>query len=183
MAGLADVPEQFAAIWRRVDINHRIAIVLAGLGSVAAVAGLVVWSGRPSYGLLYSNLSRKDAAAVVGQLEGEGIAYRLDDGGTTVMVQSDQVAQARARLLMQGLPEGGDGFEILDKGSLGMTHFAERKTYLRAVQGELARTISSVDAIEWARVHVTAPEPSVFVGRDQPASASQKADRRSGPGR
>jgi len=172
MAGLANAPEQFLSIWRRVDVNHRIAIVLAGLGSAAAVAALVFWGSRPSYGLLYSDLSRKDAAAVVAQLESEGIAFRLADGGATVMVASDQVQRARAKLMMQGIPEGGDGFEILDKGSLGMTHFAERKTYLRAVQGELARTIGQVDAVEWARVHVTAPEPSVFVEDDRPSSAS-----------
>lgn len=172
MAGLANAPEQLLAIWRRVDINHRVAIALAGLGSIAAVVGLVLWGGRPSYGLLYSDLSRKDAAAVVAQLDSDGISYRLADGGTTVMVASDQVQRARARLMLQGVPEGGDGFEILDKGSLGMTHFAERKTYLRAVQGELGRTISHVDAIEWARVHVSAPEPSVFLDDDRPASAS-----------
>ena len=172
MAGLANVPEQLAAIWRRVDINHRIGIVLAGVGSVAAVVALVFWGSRPSYGLLYSDLSRKDAAAVVAQLESDSIPYRVAEGGTAVMVASDQVQRARAALMMQGIPEGGDGFEILDKGSLGMTHFAERKTYLRAVQGELARTIRQVDAIEWARVHISAPEPSVFLDRDQPASAS-----------
>ncbi|MFW6162155.1 MAG: flagellar basal-body MS-ring/collar protein FliF, partial [Planctomycetota bacterium] len=172
MAGLANAPEQLLAIWRRVDVNHRVAIVLAGLGSLAAVVGLVAWGGRPTYSLLYSDLSRKDAAAVVAQLDSEGIPYRLADGGATVMVASDQVQQARARLMLQGVPEGGDGFEILDKGSVGMTHFAERKNYLRAVQGELGRTIGQINAIEWARVHISAPEPSVFLEEESQASAS-----------
>ena len=68
MAGLSSVPEQFASIWQRLDVNHKIAIVLAGLGSIAAVAALVVWGGRPSYSLLYGDLSRKDAAAVAAWL-------------------------------------------------------------------------------------------------------------------
>jgi len=172
MAGLSSAPQQFASIWRRVDINHKIAIVLAGAGSAAALVALVVWGGRPSYGLLYSNLSQKDAAAVVAQLDGESIPYKLSDGGAAVLVPSDRVQQARARLLMQGVPSGGDGFEILDKSTLGMTSFAERKTYLRAVQGELARTIGHVEPVEWARVHISAPEPSVFLDRDRPATAS-----------
>lgn len=180
MAGLSNAPEQFVRIWRQVDVNHRIAIVLAGLGSVAAVVGLVVWSGRPSYGLLFGDLSRKDAGAIVAQLDSEGIAHKLGDGGTAVLVEADKVQTTRAKLMSQGLPSGGDGFEILDKGSLGMTHFAERKTYLRAVQGELARTLEAVDAIEWARVHISAPEPSVFLDREQPASASVLLKTRGG---
>ncbi len=73
MAGLANAPRQFASIWGRIDINQKIAILLVGLGSVGAVVGLLVWSGRPNYGLLYSNLSRKDAAAVAGELQKAGI--------------------------------------------------------------------------------------------------------------
>jgi len=180
MAGLSSAPEQFVKIWRQIDINHRIAIVLAGVCSAAAVIALVVWSGQPSYRLLFGELSRKDAAAIVAQLDSEGIAYKLADGGTTVLVEADKVQMARAKMMAQNLPSGGDGFEILDKGSLGMTHFAERKTYLRAVQGELARTLEAVDSIEWARVHISAPEPSVFVDREQPASASVLLKTRGG---
>ena len=180
MAGIANTPGQFASIWRQIDVNQKISILLVGLGSVAAVVGLVYWGGRPSYALLYSNLSRKDAAAVVAQLDTDSVPYRLEDGGTTVLVPTEQVQQARGKLVMQGVPAGGDGFEILDKGRLGMTNFAERKTYLRAVQGELARTISNVDVVEWARVHVSAPEPSVFLDRDLPASASVLIKARGG---
>ena len=180
MAGIASTPRQLASIWQQIDVNQKISILLVALGSVAAVVGLVYWSGHPNYGLLYSNLSRKDAAAVVAQLDGDAIPYRLSDGGTTVLVPADRVQQARGKLLMQGIPAGGDGFEILDKGRLGMTNFAERKTYLRAVQGELARTISAVNAVEWARVHISAPEPSVFLDRDRPASASVLIKARGG---
>jgi flagellar M-ring protein FliF len=172
MAVPGNVPQQVASIWRQIGINQKLSILLVGVGSVVAVLCLVYWGGRPSYGLLYSRLSRKDAAAVVAQLDSDSIPYRLEDGGTTVLVRADQVQEARAKLVMQGLPSGGDGFEILDKRTLGMTDFAERKTYLRAVQGELARTISNIQPIEWARVHISAPEPSVFLDRDQPATAS-----------
>jgi flagellar M-ring protein FliF len=179
MAG-SGIVGKFARIWSQIGVNQRISIFLVGFGSIAAVAGLVYWGGRPSYGLLYSGLSRKDAGAVVAQLESESIPYRLEDNGTTVLVAGEQVQKARAKLLTQGLPAGGDGFEILDKRSLGMTDFAERKTYLRAVQGELARTIGSIEGIEWARVHLTAPEPSVFLEKDRPTTASVLVNTRGG---
>ena len=163
---------QIAAIWRQIGINQKLSILLVGVGSLAAVLALVYWGGRPSYALLYSGLSRKDAGAIVAQLDSESVPYRLEDNGTTVLVASDQVQKARAKMITQGLPSGGDGFEILDKRSLGMTDFGERKTYLRAVQGELARTIGAIEPIEWARVHISAGEPSVFLERDRPATAS-----------
>ena len=143
MAGLANAPRQFASIWGRIDINQKVSILLVGLGGAAAVVGLLVWSGRPNYGLLYSNLSRKDAAAVAAQLDSESIPYRLEDNGTAVLVPADRVQTARAKLLTQGIPAGGDGFEILDKSALGMTNFAERKTYLRAVQDNGERAWST----------------------------------------
>jgi len=172
MAVSGSPARQLAALWRQIGINQKLSIVLVGAGSAAALLAMVYWGGRPSYGLLYSDLSRKDAAAVVAQLESESIPYRLEENGTAVLVPSDQVQKARAKLITQGVPAGGDGFEILDKRSLGMTDFGERKTYLRAVQGELARTISQIEPIEWARVHISAGEPSVFLDRDRPATAS-----------
>ncbi|MFP4055849.1 MAG: flagellar basal-body MS-ring/collar protein FliF [Candidatus Brocadiia bacterium] len=172
MASLANAPRQLAGIWSQLGINQKVSILLVGLGSAAALVALVSWGGRQSYGLLYSGLSRKDAASVVSQLEAEGMSYRLEEGGTTVLVPSDRVQATRGKLLSEGVPSGGDGFEILDKGSLGLTEFAERKKYLRAVQGELARTIGCVEPVEWARVHLTTPEPSVFLDQEQPATAS-----------
>jgi len=180
MAGSGGPAQQVAAIWRQVGINQKISILLVGAGSAAAVLAMVFWGGRPSYGLLYSGLSRKDASAVVTQLEADSIPYRLDDNGATVLVPADQVQKARAALMQQGIPTGGDGFEILDKRTLGMTDFGERKTYLRALQGELARTISQIDSIEAARVHVSSPEPSVFLEQEQPATASVLLHLRNG---
>jgi len=172
MASPGNPAQQLAGIWRQLGLNQKVSIVLVGVGSAAALLAMVYWGGRPSYGLLYSGLSRKDAAAVIAQLDGDGIPYRLQDNGTTILVPTDRVQQARAALLQQGIPAGSEGFEILDKQTIGLTDFAERKTYLRALQGELARTISQMDLIEGARVHITLPEPSVFVEQDRPATAS-----------
>ena len=172
MAAPGNPAQQLAGIWRQLGLNQKVSIVLVGVGSAAALLAMVYWGGRPSYGLLYSGLSRKDAAAVIAQLDGDGIPYRLRDNGATILVPTDKVQQARAALLQQGIPSGGDGFEILDKRTIGLTDFAERKTYLRALQGELARTISQMDLIEAARVHITLPEPSVFVEQEKPATAS-----------
>ena len=151
MAGLRGTTEQVAAIWRKIGLNQKLSIVLVGLGSAAALTALCFWSSRPDYGLLYGNLSRKDAAAIITQLQADGVDYKTEDNETAVLVPAEQVHAVRASLLTQGLPAGGPGgeggFELLDESPIGMTDFRERKTYLRAAQCELARKISHVEAI------------------------------------
>lgn len=86
------------------------------------------------------------------------IPYRLEDGGRDIMIPADKVYEARIELAGSGLSEGGVGFEIFDKQSFGMTDFAQKVNYRRALQGELMRTITSLAPVESARIHLALPE-------------------------
>lgn len=144
--------------------------------TVAVVCGtglLAYWAQRPQYRVLFANLSGPDAAVVVEYLKTEKIPYRVGEGGMTIEVDAGRVYETRMALAGRGVPQGGGvGFEIFDKQTLGMTDFVQRLNYQRALQGELARTISELAAVEAARVHLALPERSLFVAEERRPSAS-----------
>ena len=144
--------------------------------SVAVLAGtfgLLVWVQRPQYATLFSKLDATDAGSVIEYLKGAKIPYRIGDDGTTIEVSKASLYEARMALAARGLPQGGSiGFEIFDKQTLGMTDFVQRLDFQRALQGELARTITGLSAVESARVHLALPERSLFVSEDRRPSAS-----------
>lgn len=122
---------------------------------------------------LYYNLSQEDAAKIVEKLKENKVDYKLENGGRTVLVDPDKVAEVRLMLASNGLPsQSGSGFEIFDKNRLGLSGFAERVNYRRALEGELSRSISSIEGVKYARVHIAMPEPNIFVGKQEAASAS-----------
>ncbi|WP_448590015.1 flagellar basal-body MS-ring/collar protein FliF [Thermodesulfobium sp.] len=128
---------------------------------------------RPQMAPLFTNLSPADGAAIVAKLKEQKIPFELKDSGTTILVPKDKVYELRLSMAAQGLPEGsGVGFEIFDKNNLFTTDFTQRIDYIRALQGELARTISQINGVEGARVHIVLPKKEVFVSQDIPATAS-----------
>jgi flagellar M-ring protein FliF len=143
------------------------------LAFVAGFAAFVWWASRPVFDPVFTNLGQGDAAAIVEYLQGEKIPYRLELGGRAVLVPAEQVYDIRLALARAGLPQGsGVGFEIFDRQKLGMTDFMQRLNYSRAMQGELARTISQIAGVSAARVHLAIPERSLFVGKERRPSAS-----------
>ncbi len=152
---------------------RRLAILVVGLGSMAAVLGAAWWVQQPLYRPLFTNLSQEDAASIVEALRAEKVPFQLDDGGRAVLVPAEKLYELRLSLASRGLPEGGGvGFEIFDKQSLGQTDFLQRLNYQRALQGELGRTIGTLGGVESARVHLALPERSLFVTADRKPSAS-----------
>ncbi|MDI6895088.1 MAG: flagellar basal-body MS-ring/collar protein FliF [Bacillota bacterium] len=148
---------------------------MLGLGVVAAVLGgaLMMFLSQPRFVPLYTGLDISDAAGITQKLSEQGVPYRLQDDGRTVLVPDQQVYQARLNLAAQGLPRQGTvGFEILDKPPLGATEADRRLAYLRALQGELARTIAQVEGVEQVRVHVVVPEPQLFAAQERPVTAA-----------
>ena len=132
------------------------------------------------YAVLFSQLTTDDAAGVVAKLKELKVPYRVIDGGR-IEVPEARVHELRLEVAGAGLPRGGGvGFESFDKMRLGATEFEQRVMFRRAMEGELSRTISTVSAIESARVHLVMPEKSVFVGRREPASASVVVKLRAG---
>jgi flagellar M-ring protein FliF len=146
-------------LWKQLGLNQRVSLAVAALVVVGGLIAVVLWSQRPDYQLLYARLSEKDAASIIGQLQTQNIPHIVTAGGTAVQVPSDQVYKLRMDLAAKGLPSGdGVGFEIFDKGQFGLSDFVQRTNYLRAVQGELARTIMQLQGVRAARVMIVQPE-------------------------
>jgi len=130
--------------------------------------------GSPHYSLLYSDLDLKDSARIVQQLESQNIPYELRQGGTSISVPGDKVARVRMAMAAQGLPSGGSmGYEIFDKSdTLGATNFMQNVNLVRALEGELARTIQTISGVRSARVHLVLPKRELFSRERQKPSAS-----------
>ncbi|PAP75770.1 flagellar basal-body MS-ring/collar protein FliF [Rubrivirga marina] len=150
-------------------------LLLGGVvvGVVGALLLVARWASQPDYALLFGGLPAQEAGQVVEQLESQGVAYDLRDGGASIYVPREDVYGLRLRLATEGVvSEGPAGYELFDGGTLGMTDFMQRLNVKRALEGELARTIASVRQVERARVHLVLPERSPFQDRQVPASAS-----------
>jgi flagellar M-ring protein FliF len=132
--------------------------------------------------LLYTELDQQDSAAIVQKLDGMKIPYEVDQSGSLIRVPSDQVGKLRMMIAADGLPRGGSiGYEIFDqKEGFGTTSFVQSINHLRALEGELARTISAMNPIQTARVHLVLPQRELFSHGAQTASASIFLKTRSG---
>lgn len=128
----------------------------------------------PEMKLLYSDLSSEDSSAIAAKLEETDIPYEISVDGARVIVPGDQVGRARMLLASEGLPNGGSmGYEIFDKQSgFGTTNFVQNINQVRALEGELARTISSLENIRSARVHIVLPQRELFSRETKSSSAS-----------
>jgi flagellar M-ring protein FliF len=154
---------------------------LAAMGAVAAaLIGFFVFvimrATAPVMTPLFTDLPFEDSAAIVKDLERQNIAYELKNDGAIILVPRDQVGRLRMKLAEEGLPKGGGvGYEIFDKSdSLGTTSFVQNINRLRALEGELSRTIRSIDRVQAARVHLVLPECPLFA-RDKPEPSASIA--------
>ncbi|MCA3182051.1 MAG: flagellar M-ring protein FliF, partial [Cupriavidus sp.] len=144
-----------AALVEKLKGNPRLPMMLGGAALVAAIAVGVMWSRQPDYKVLYTNLSERDGGAVIQSLQQMNVPYKFAEGGGAVMVPSDKVAETRLRLASQGLPKSGTtGMELMDNQKFGISQFAEQVNYQRGLEGELARSIESIGAVQSARVHL-----------------------------
>lgn len=149
--------------------------LLVGLAaSIALGVAIVLWSRSPDYSILYSSVTGQSAQEMVQVLSGAGIDYRLDPDSGTLMVDSDKLHQAKLKLAAANLTQtDGVGFELLeDADGFGSSSFMQNARFHRAQEGELARTISSIAAVQTARVHLALPKQSAFIRSQRKASAS-----------
>jgi flagellar M-ring protein FliF len=170
--------EQF----RTASPARQIAIVAMGAALLCVVFLGVYWLAlRKPYGVLFNNLRDMDAATIVAELDKKKIPYKLEDHGATILAPQDKIDSTRLDVMSQDLPlKGMVGFELFNKSDMGLTEFAQKINYQRALQGELARTIMSLDGVETARVHLSLPEETIFRGDRQPAKASVTLAARTG---
>lgn len=158
----------------RAPVNRQL-LVFGGL--LLAIVGLLAIGYflflRPNYVVLAQDLRPEDASAVVAELDKRGVDYKLKDGGTTILVPGDQADATRLAISgSEAAARGQIGFELFNKSDMGLTNFAQKINYQRALQGELVRTITQMDGVESARVHLGLPERALFRGdRTAPSAA------------
>ena len=159
--------------WKEGNLPQKILIIGVIFSLTLIFILLLYWLNKEEYAILYSKLKQEDSAAVVQFLKQKKVKYKLADGGSTILVPKDQVYDLRLEIAGEEiLGKGSVGFDIFSKSSLGQTDFVQKINYQRALQGELARTISAIPEIVAARVHLVLPSKSLFIEEQTPASAS-----------
>jgi len=146
---------------------------LFSVGVLSLLGFLFYWALQPSYALLFGSLSPESAQSIVEELKSSNVSYRLEDNGKTIMVPRGEVYELRLKFASQGV-SGNDyqGYELFDQNTLGMTDFMQRINKKRALEGELARTVNSLDHVESSRIHIVLPERSPFQESSVSPSAS-----------
>lgn len=161
------------ALIQQWPLSRKIATAAVLLISIALFAVLIIQARTADQQLLYANLSMNDAGAVAAWLKNQKIEYSLRHEGKDIWVSADQLYQTRLELAANGLPSGGGiGFEVFDKQSFALSDYVQKVNYTRALQGELARTISALAPVESTRVHLALPEKRVLKGQQKNATAS-----------
>ena len=175
-------PVQAAAqFWSSLTSAQKLITGIFVASSVMLLVIVAVVATRPKMEVLFSGLQAEDAGAIVGKLQESKVEYEIDGGGTVIKVPSKNVHELRLQMATDGLPQGGTvGFELFDKTNLGMTEFAQKLQYQRALQGELTRTINQIDSVQTARIHLALPERDVFDREDKHPQASVVVKLRAG---
>jgi flagellar M-ring protein FliF len=158
-----DILKNFQSFWDSLEKQARIGFAAGVSAIVIVVIVLGIWIFGSSYGVLFSDMDTRDAATVVEELQRMKVPYKIEDGGTKILVEEKRVHETRLRLMAQGAAlNGGVGFEIFDNKDAGMTEYSQKINYQRALQGELARTIMSIEQVRYARVHLVVAESGLF---------------------
>jgi len=163
----------FKEFWDGLAPSARRGLAVGAIVILVLTAALAFWTMRADYDVLFGNLSARDAAAMTEELDRMKLPYRLGADGTSILVDKAAVPATRLKLMSKDIPlHGAVGFELFNNADFGMTEFAQKINYQRALQGELTRTILSLQEIESARVHIAFPEDGLFKRDQSKAKAS-----------
>ena len=163
----------FLNFFRSLDRAARIGFA-AGAAAILVFAAIAVWwLATPREQLLFGGLKQADAAEIVQALDEWKVPHTIVDDGAGISVPADVLYETRMRLVSAGIPRGGAvGFELFDDSDFGVTEFAQRVNYQRALQGEIERTIAALPGVESVRVHLSIRRPGLFVGDREQSKAS-----------
>ncbi|MFZ6659029.1 flagellar basal-body MS-ring/collar protein FliF [Undibacterium sp. TJN19] len=153
----------FIEFWRRIDRRSRIGMLFGVVLIAIIIIAFGAWTLRTDYQVLFADLAPQDASTMVAELDQMKVPYRLAGNGNTILVPADVVYKTRLKLAGKELPlRGAVGFELFNNSEVGMTEFAQKINYQRALQGELTRTISALDEVQSVRVHLVLAEQALF---------------------
>lgn len=169
---LKKITDQLHNIWKEMNFSARFLTVSFLVGAVIGLVVWVNWIQKEEYGLLHSGRDTKEVGEIVNYLRDNDIPYQIKDRGMSVYVPADRIYDTKLSLATEGLLQEKIGFEMFDEVKFGITSFAQKVNYRRALQGELARTISQLDPVESANVQVVIPEESLFIEEKKEPTAS-----------
>jgi flagellar M-ring protein FliF len=176
-AVLAGPLARIRSVLSTITLGQKVVIGLLGLGLILGGFFFFRWITAPTYAPLFSNLASADASAIVDELNTEGVAYQLSDGGATILVPQDQVSNLRLTMSGKGLPASQDtGYSLLDQQGITTSQFQQQVTYQRAVEGELAKTLEAIHGVNAAVVHIAMPKDTVFTDDQGKPTASVLLD-------
>ena len=167
------LPRRLLETWGSLSASRKALLALTGGALVGLALLLYSWSSSTQFVTLYSGLDAHDSGRIVDHLRSRGTAFEIEGGGTIIRVPEAEVDELRVAFAVEGLPRGGNvGFELFEGNAFTATDFVQRLNFQRGLQGELARTIESFDAVDSARVHIVLPERSLFRNDERPTTAS-----------
>ena len=170
---LQQIWKQVRDFWTRLTGLQKTLLIIVATATLGGLLWLFLSAPQPQMAVLFTDLSATDAAKIIEKLEEKQIPYELEDDGKTILVPRNELYKLRLELAQEGLPESSTvGYEIFDKTNLGMSEFVQKLNYRRALEGELARTIASLDEVEKARVHLVIPERRLFEAQQEEPTAS-----------
>ncbi|WP_298927200.1 flagellar basal-body MS-ring/collar protein FliF [uncultured Ramlibacter sp.] len=153
--------------------RNKMALGIAAALLAAIVAVGLIWSRQTDWKVLYASLNDRDGGAVIAALTQMNVPHKFTEGGGAILVPAEHVHNVRLKLASQGLPKGGTvGFELMENQKFGTTQFQERLNFQRGLEGELARSIMALSAVQAARVHLALPNQTAFLREQQKPSAS-----------
>lgn len=167
--------------WSKLTVVKKSGFLMLAVVILACMTGLGVWVGQKSYSPLYTNLTPDASLALVKMLQEESIPYNVSNDGTTVSIPPEFVQSTMMKLAMKGMPEGQKpGLELFDKESFGTSSYVQRINYVRALQGELIRTINTLKPVRKSNVHISLPPKSSFLEQSEDPKASVIIDMHPG---
>lgn len=165
--------ELLSPLFDRIGGPKRALILVVGIAAAGLIFAISQWAGAPTWVPAFTGVPLESVAAMTDKLDQAGVKYRLERGGADIMVAAQDLAKARVALAKGGLPNSGrPGMELFDQPSWGMTDFTQRINYVRALEGELERTIGKMDGIQSAQVHLVMHETDSFGTAEKPNEAS-----------
>ena len=183
MEQLKALAAQLLAIWQQLGLNQKITVAASGMLVIGTLVVVVFFTSRTDFALLYGGMDPKDAGEVIAVLEEQSIEYKAGAGGTSLHVPRDKVYQLRMTLANRGLPKAsgnGKGYELFDeKNTISMSDFVQQVNLKRAIQGELARSISKMSGVASAQVMVVMPETRLIIDDSRKPTASVMVTLRS----
>jgi flagellar M-ring protein FliF len=165
---------QLLTIWQQLGLNQKVTVAASGLLVAGALSVVVFFTSKTDFALLYGNMDSKSAGEIITVLEEQNIPYEAGAGGTSIMVPREKVYSLRMTLASRGLPKAGDvGWELFDnKNTVSMSDFVQQQNKVRALQGEMARSIAMIQGVSSARVHVVLPKTRLIVDDSKKATAA-----------